>query len=1075
MSLPRLFGSYLLLDELARGNTSEVFLARTMGQFSRLCSVKIFRPDLAKLPEFKRRFRQDAALLVRLIHGNLVQVLEVGKVDDRYFIAMEHVDGIYLPALLEECAGREQLLPELAMFVGLDMCEALNYISLRRGEVEGAGAFAADSPWPLEVMISFDGVVKMIDLGSFGAVRLGEQKVAHLFQSPGYAVPEVILKKKLDVRSDVFAVGMVIWQLLEGRQLVAGDPTDYVRKVLAGNWTAPLIQRKDTPGDIIRAVASMLNLDPERRPRSLEEARIPLVSGLRRLSPSFGSAALANHLMRVCPDYILRMDGLVSDALDREVAQAPSPESVSSFSFGLAGEVDREIGEPAKMEVGGVIPGTRYKMLGLLGKGWTGEVYAAQHMDLERKVAVKILSPDLARRSKSIEIFRMEARACSRVGHPNIVDVLDFGELSDGRFYFTMELLEGESLAQVMAREGALPAGRTVGIFRQLARALQAVHGSGIVHRDLKPENIMLVEREGKGDYVKILDFGGKAFVSDGEDTAARVGTTGYMAPELVRSEVSTPAMDVYSTGVLFYRALCGELPYTAESHEAFTAAQDQGPPPALWSRAGGADVPSSLERVALRALARDPVSRHPSMADFEQDLLKAQQEAELLSDYDDLPPPAEVRDSRARRGALATRPRPAPGGGASRWIIAGVAAGALLVIMVVLLADRPNSRPQAPPPRAVTVTAPTAKREAPAPVLSGEHREMMRQAEDAAARGRFTNPEGECALDLLLKVEREAPDNSVTKEMRLRYARLLEGAGDRLIQAKAPASARTLYREALLFTPDAKGLERRAYPEARARKGAGQAPRAKRKRPAPSEAEVAWLLSMIQLAVGEGRYLSPPGKNALFFLRKLKVVDPTGERSEAAREKMSSGLRAHADTLLKSGELAKAQKILSTLVLLDPRDEKAKRKLAEVGREQARAKKAAVASAPAPPAAPSRPKVDSEAAKVLVQEARTAMSQGKLSVAGELYGKAFRADPGSSRAALGMANVAFEQGNNTKAVELARRAVKLRPGSARGHLLLGDAYFNLRRKEDAGKAWQRALELDPKSNAARSRLQKLK
>ena len=1077
MSMPRLFGAYLLLEELEQGSTSEVFLARTVGEFSRLCAVKIFRPELANLPEFERRFRQDAALLVRLIHGNLVQILEVGQAEDRYFIAMEHVDGVTLPGLLAEAAQQDEALPpELALYVGLELCEALNYITLRRREVEGRSTFPADTPWPVEVMVSFDGVVKVIDLGSFGAVRLGARKVSRLFQSAGYAVPEVILKKELDVRSDVFAVGMVVWELLQGRQMVAGNPSGYVRKVLKGTWQAPLIQRIDVAGDTIRAVAAMLSLDPSRRPRSLEEARDPLVSALRRLAPSFGSGALSGLLMRRCPGQLGRADEIVARAMDRGGAKTePSgPSGSSSRSFGLAGKVDREIGEPVKLEVGAVIPGTRYKMVSLLGKGWTGEVYAAQHMDLERTVALKILSPDLARRSHSIEVFRMEARACSRVGHSNIVDVIDFGELTDGRFFFAMELLEGESLARLLHREGKLPPDRALGIFRQVARALQAVHLSGIVHRDLKPENIMLVEREGRGDFVKILDFGGKAFVNrDGEGEAGPAGTVGYMAPELVRDEASTPAMDVYATGMLLYRVLVGELPYSTETFEMFEAAQASGPVPAPRSRPGGQAVPEELERVVLRALDRDPAARHPSMADLEEDLIKAQREAGLVTAYDDLPSPSKVLDPRRRRRVAPPKPRPAAAGN-NRWIVAGVVGGIILLLLFVLIMEqrdrRQDGKAPGPTPTARRVDQGAGSRQ---PGLSAAQQELLRQAEEAAARGRFTNPEGTCALDLMLQVERQLPNNPETRELRLRYARLLEGAGDRLVMAKANDSARTLYREALLFTPGIKRLEALAYPPAA--KGVAVKTPVRRGRPTATEAEVAWLLSMTQLAVGEGRYISPAGENALFFLRKLKQVDPTGERSVAARQKMSRGMWAHVESLIAKKELAKAKKVFNTLALLDPEDRRARGRLAEVEKELARARSARDASKPPKPKGGMAPTAeDRAAATALVARGKAAMSSGKLDQASAHFKAALKLDPTSGDAALGLATSAFEQGKDTRAVELARRAVRLRGDAVKAYLLLGDAYFNLRRKEDAARAWQRVLKIRPGHRAAQTRLDKL-
>jgi len=1076
MSMPRLFGAYLLLEELEQGNTSEVYLARTVGQFSRLCVVKIFRPELASLPDFQRRFRQDAALLVRLIHGNLVQVLEVGQAEDRYFIAMEHVDGVHMPGLLDEAAGQEEALPtELALYVGLELCEALSYITTRRREVEGRQTFSSDTPWPLEVMVSFDGVVKVIDLGSFGAVRLGQQKVSRLFQSPGYAVPEVILKKELDVRADVFAVGMVVWQLLQGRHLVADNPASFVREVLSASWQAPLITRKDVAGEIIRAVASMLSLDPDRRPKSLEEARNPLVNGLRRLAPSFGSGALSALIMRRCPEELSRSDELMARALDREAAAAePSgPTGASSLSFGLAGEVDREIGEPVKLEVGGVIPGTRYKMVRRIGTGWTGEVYAAQHMDLERSVAIKILSPDLARRSRAIEVFRMEARACSRVGHPNIVDIIDFGELSDGRFFFTMELLEGQSLARLMAREGALPPERAVGIMRQVARALQAVHLSGIVHRDLKPENIMLVEREGREDFVKILDFGGKAFVNrDGEGEASRAGTTGYMAPELVRSEVSTPSMDVYSTGVVLYRALCDELPYPAGNLEEFREAQAEGPPPALRSREDGAEVPEALERVVHRALERDPAARHPSMADLEEDLIRAQQEAGLTTAYDDLPPPSEVLDPRARRRAVQPQPKPARGGGnRTLMIAAGGAVGVAVVLAIILLAGPRASGPVVTQPAGPTPGSPPPAARAKTP-LTAAQQDLLRKAEEAASNGRFTNPEGDCALDLMLQVERKEPGNPQTRELRTRFARLLEGAGDRLRMAKAHGSARTLYREALLFTPGVPRLETLAYPPDHKGSAARKTPR--KGRPTATEAEVAWLLSMTQLAVGEGRYIAPAGKNALYFLRQLKRVDPTGERSAAARQRMSRGMRAHVDALIQKKELAKAKKVLETMVLLDPEDKKALRQLTMVEQSIKWAAEKYLKEPPAKAAKKDNAAARAEAA-VLVKTAQAALRGGKLSDAGDSFREALKANPSSGAAALGLATVAFELGKDTRAVELVRRALRLRCDAVKAHLLLGDASYNLRRVKAAKKAWRRVLKLRPGHRAARSRLDKLK
>ena len=721
MSAPSLFGSYLLLRPLGEGSISEVYLAQTPGEYSRLCAIKLIRPEIAAMPDFAERFRRDAALLLRLVHGNLVQVLEVGSVEERLFIAMEFIDGITLEDLVSSVTEDNPLPPELGFFVGLEMCEALNYIQLRRQEASNQPTFPHDEPWPLEVMLSRDGVVKIADLGSFGAVRLGQQQVTELFRCPGYSIPEVITRRPLDARSDVFAVGVMVWEILQGRALLSSEPERYVHQILDGTWRAPTINRQDVPGDVIRAVAQMLSLKPEERPPTLKEARKPLVAGLRRVAPAYGSAEVAKLInqreRRALEDVLALSPKEVDEVLEQRLR---APPSAGTLSFGRSGKADRQVDAPQELIPGERIPGTRYKMLRFLGEGGNAEVYAGQHIDLERQLAIKIIHPELARSSSAIDFFRREARACSRVGHPNIVEVIDFGELTDGRFFFAMELLNGESLAESLDREERLSPGRAIGVFRQIARALQAVHRQGIVHRDLKPANVMLVDREDRQDFVKVLDFGCTAFDNEaGEEPA---GTPGFMAPELVQGAPPRPAMDIYATGVMLYLALSGRLPFPATSYTDFVEQQKGEAPPALRSLPGCEEIPAALERVVHKALERSPEARHQSMADFEADLLQAQQEAGLVSQWDDLPAPDELRDRRPGRATPATAALKT-----SKWRVAGgVAAGvgAIIVAAVLLLsgdrATEPGNAPASTPAPVALNTEPLVA--SPAKDQPGDH-----------------------------------------------------------------------------------------------------------------------------------------------------------------------------------------------------------------------------------------------------------------------------------------------------------------------------------------------------------------
>ncbi len=186
---------------------------------------------------------------------------------------------------------------------------------------------------------------------------------------------------------------------------------------------------------------------------------------------------------------------------------------------------------------GQVIDG-RYRVVSRLAAGGMGEVYKAEHVELGKTFALKVMLPELSTDPEFVARFKREAIASSRIGQQNIVDISDFGRTQDGRFYFVMEFLEGLTLARLVHRERrAHPVDRVVGISLQVARALAAAHAQSIVHRDLKPENVMLLQRPGQADFVKVLDFG-VAKVSHGQGEGGQtaigmvVGTPQYMSPE---------------------------------------------------------------------------------------------------------------------------------------------------------------------------------------------------------------------------------------------------------------------------------------------------------------------------------------------------------------------------------------------------------------------------------------------------------------------------------------------------------------------------------------------------------------
>ncbi|MBL8972505.1 MAG: serine/threonine protein kinase [Myxococcales bacterium] len=213
----------------------------------------------------------------------------------------------------------------------------------------------------------------------------------------------------------------------------------------------------------------------------------------------------------------------------------------------------------------------RYKVLSRLGAGGMGTVYLAEHLAIGRRVAIKVLNGAWSGHNFVARRFKAEARIASTIGHPNIVEVFDAGELPDRRLFLVMEHLDGHDLAQEIADHGTLTPLRTAEILRQVALALAAAHNVSVIHRDLKPGNVMIADGAG-GEIVKILDFGiacsPRTTARDGQRltiAGSVMGTPEYMAPEQSTSAEPTPRFDLYALGVIAYEMLTGDPPLLSD------------------------------------------------------------------------------------------------------------------------------------------------------------------------------------------------------------------------------------------------------------------------------------------------------------------------------------------------------------------------------------------------------------------------------------------------------------------------------------------------------------------------------
>ncbi len=257
----------------------------------------------------------------------------------------------------------------------------------------------------------------------------------------------------------------------------------------------------------------------------------------------------------------------------------------------------------------GATIGGCYLIEEVLGEGGMAMVYRAHHKLVDRRCAVKVMNPSLATNPVVRERFRREAKAAQVLAHPNVIEIFDQGETSDGTPFFVMELLEGATLAELISR-GAPPVPRSLAILIQLARGIARAHDLGVVHRDLKPENIFVCRRSDGTDLVKILDFGIARSRTDARITNAGelFGTPQYMAPERVTDGEAGPSVDLYALGVIFFETATGALPFNAGDATTLLIKQVTERPPR--PRDVAPTVPEELERIILGLLEKDPRSR---------------------------------------------------------------------------------------------------------------------------------------------------------------------------------------------------------------------------------------------------------------------------------------------------------------------------------------------------------------------------------------------------------------------------------------------------------------------------------
>src|SRR5688572_30491489 len=289
--------------------------------------------------------------------------------------------------------------------------------------------------------------------------------------------------------------------------------------------------------------------------------------------------------------------------------------------------------DPSNPLIGALVSG-RYRVQRLLGEGGMGQVYLAEHEAIEKKIALKVLRPEYSLKPDIVARFQQEAISASRIKHPNVLDVFDFGRLDNDCFFLAMEYLEGNDLADEIVKHRMLDPLRGLRFALQVCRALAAAHGRGVVHRDLKPENVSL-QRTADGEViVKIVDFGIAQLRSNEEAAATEpkrrrltrtgmiFGTPEYMAPEQAGGRNADLRVDVYALGVIMYEMFTGAVPFTGDTFVGVLTRQLNDPPPHMVTVCPDLKISPELQAVIMTALAKQPEQRHQSMSAFSQAIL---------------------------------------------------------------------------------------------------------------------------------------------------------------------------------------------------------------------------------------------------------------------------------------------------------------------------------------------------------------------------------------------------------------------------------------------------------------------
>jgi serine/threonine protein kinase/tetratricopeptide (TPR) repeat protein len=557
---------YEIMKQLGEGGMGAVYKARDH-ELDRLVALKVIRPELAGHPDILRRFKQELILARQVTHKNVVRIFDLGTADGRKFITMDYVEGRDLKSIINE---RGSIPAAEAVPIAQQICKGLE-----AAHVEGV---VHRDLKPQNIMVDDAGRVWLMDFGLARSMELsGLTRTGVLMGTPDYMSPEQARAEKVDARSDLFSLGIIFFEVLTGRLPFQAD-TLMAKLLQRVQQRAVAVTEVDPsiPADVSAVVAKCLEPDVNKRYQNVREILNDLGGGGQTVISTSGSSR------------------------NSDSAPALTP-AISLDDLGPGSQF-----------------GPRYRIDGVIGEGGMGKVYKAYDSDLDRTVALKLVRPELAKDSNSLQRFKQELLLASRISHRNILRIHDLGDVNGVKF-ISMAFVQGMDLHDLIAKQGRLTTERAVNIAKQLAGALDAAHAEGVVHRDLKPRNVLI----DVDDHIYVSDFGLAKSLDSDKTGMTRVGevlgTPRYMSPEQAESKNADNRSDIYSVGIIFYEMLTGEVPFNGESslQVMFQHVQQKPKDPRLINP----DLPEYLATIILKCLEKDPAQRYQTAQELIQDL----------------------------------------------------------------------------------------------------------------------------------------------------------------------------------------------------------------------------------------------------------------------------------------------------------------------------------------------------------------------------------------------------------------------------------------------------------------------